>query len=55
MCACGGHISTACLWISEDNFQELVLSLHQVGPGYQAQVTRLGSKHLYLLSLLANP
>lgn len=55
MCVCRSTHTMACLWISEDNFQELVLSLHQVGPGYQTQVIRLCSKHLYLLSLLTNP
>lgn len=46
-----GARAMACLGISEDNSWELVLSLHQVGPGYQTQVIRLCGKHLYLLNL----
>ena len=35
----------------EDNWQELVYSLHPVGPGNWAQVVGLGSKCCYMLSI----
>lgn len=40
---------------SEDNFQELILSFHLVGPGDQPQVFGLGGKHLYSLRHLSWP
>lgn len=44
-----------CMWWSEDNLPKPVLSLQQVGPRDQTQVTRLGGKRLHLLSLLPAP
>lgn len=44
-----------CKWSSKEKFQESVLSSHRVGPGDRTHVTRLGSKHLYLLSHLTDP
>lgn len=38
------------LCVSENNFQELILSFHLVGPGARTWVFRLGSKHLCPLS-----
>lgn len=39
----------------EDNFQDSVLSFHQLGPRYPTQITRLSSNHIYSLSHLASP
>lgn len=46
---------TVCVWRSEDNLQELVLSFHCVGSGDQTQVVRPGSKRVYPQSWLASP
>lgn len=45
------HVHTY-MWRSEDNVWELLFFYH-VGPRHQAQVVRLGSKSLYLLSNLS--
>lgn len=42
-----GTRTMTCLWRTEDNFKELVLSSHHVGSRDQTQAVRLGSKHLY--------
>jgi hypothetical protein len=39
------------MWVPEDNFWESFLSFLHVDPEDQTQVTRLGSKQLYLLAL----
>lgn len=44
----------ACMWRSEDTLWELVLTLHQVGPGARTQVVKLGSRRLYH-QLFLNP
>lgn len=36
--------ATACIWRSEENFGEFVLSFHIVCPGDTAQVVRLGDR-----------
>lgn len=41
------------MWKSQENLLELVLFFHRVGSWNQAPVTKLSSKHLYLLSQLA--
>lgn len=38
---------------SEDNFQELILSFHRVGPRDQPQVFGLSGKYLYSLRHLS--
>lgn len=50
VCVCWG--SYVCVWGSEDNLQESLLSFHCVGPGEQ---TRLSSRYLYQLSHLTSP
>lgn len=53
---CGGkHYTTAHVWRSEENFQELVLSFYRVNPGDQTQVLKLGSKNPYPLNHLGDP
>lgn len=38
----GGHIhAMVCMWRSEDNFGELVLSFHQMGPEDRTWITQL--------------
>lgn len=44
-----------CPLSSEDNMQESVLSFPPVSPGVQTQLTKLGGKHVYLLSHLIGP
>lgn len=34
-----------CLWKSEDNLRELVLSFYHVVSGYGTQIIRLGGRH----------
>lgn len=46
---------TACMWRSEDNLEELVLSFYHVSFKHGAQVLGLGSKSSYLPSHLAGP
>lgn len=48
MCAC----AMPCMRRSEDNASESVFSFHHVSLRDGAQVTRLGAKHLCLLSSL---
>lgn len=43
------------LWRSEANLQELVLSFHHRGPEDATRVIRLGSKHLFVLTLSPAP
>jgi hypothetical protein len=45
--------SMACMWRSEDNLGELVLTFHRVRPRDEAQIRGLSSQHLYLLSHLS--
>jgi hypothetical protein len=68
---CVGSCVIACMWWSEDNFQErfsptmCVLGVrgrlsrailsYHVCPGGQIQIIRVNSKHLYLLRHLAGP
>lgn len=42
-----------CTWLSEDNLEESVLSLHHVGPRDYTQIIRLGGKCLYLQRALS--
>lgn len=42
-----------CLWRSQHNLQELVLSSYHVSPTDGAWVTKLGGKPLCLLSVLS--
>jgi hypothetical protein len=44
----------ACMWRSKDNFLESVFFCH-LSPRYKTLVMRLGSKSLYLTSLLTSP
>lgn len=46
---------TAKLLMSEDDYQQLGLCSHRLGPGDRAQVGRLGGKRLDLLSHLTGP
>lgn len=39
----------ASIWRSEDNFHDLALCFHNIGPKYEAQVVKLGGRHLYPL------
>lgn len=39
---------------SEDNFWELALAFHRVGLRDQAEISKTGSKHPYLLSHLTD-
>lgn len=45
----------ACIWTSEDNLGELVLSFHHMSPRHGAQVISPGSKRLHLLSPPSGP
>lgn len=40
--------ATACVWMSEDNFKESVLSFYHVGSRNGTQVIRIGSKAISL-------
>jgi hypothetical protein len=67
VCACICTCARACMCVielvcchgihggQEDNLIEQVLSIHYVHHRNGTQVTRLGSKSLYLLNCLANP
>lgn len=50
----GSTYATVCLWKLEDKFHQMVLSFHYVDSGDPAQVVRLGSKCLNLLTHLPN-
>lgn len=45
---CADTSAIKCLWRSEDNLEELVLSFHHVVPEDQTQVFKLGDRHLVL-------
>jgi hypothetical protein len=50
------HLSTTCVWRSEDKSVEAFLSLHlYVGPRTPAQMAKLSSKPLLRTTLLASP
>jgi hypothetical protein len=52
-----GACATMCMWRQEDNLQdnlqELILSFHQVGSGFETQVISLGGRYLNPRSPLA--
>lgn len=48
------HVMTY-LWRSEDNFWKKIISFPQIGPRYQTQVIRLGSKCLHQLIHVSRP
>lgn len=58
-CACMSMRTGTCgeeqVWMSKNNLQEKVLSFHRAGPGDGTQVSRCGTRHLYLLSHLPDP
>lgn len=52
---CVSRNSAACVWRSEDNFEELFFSFKfHAGPGNQSQQDRLDQPALYLLSHLTS-
>lgn len=53
MCVCRCIYNKACIWRSEDNSEELLLSLRHGIWGLHSSCTR--SKHFYLLSHLTGP
>lgn len=52
-CVC--VIAMACVWRSEDNFWELVLSFYHVGSWNHTEVVRLGGKVLHQWSHFSYP
>lgn len=42
-----GSLAMLCVWTSESNFRECVLSFPYVGPHDQTQVVRFGNQHAY--------
>lgn len=47
--------ATVCIWRSEDNFRELILSFHQWDLRMELGSSSLGGKYFYLLSHLSAP
>lgn len=49
LCAMACMCAIACLWRSEDNIQDLILSLHHMCPEHQTRVANVGVELLNCL------